>query len=261
MKNLICLLLIALFGNLVAQCANAADWGSLKGRLVFDGTPAKPKAIVAKVDTEFCSQQNLVEETLVVGEKGGLSNVFVYLYVKKGKSVDIHPDLAEPSEKPAVLSNKGCRFEPRALIVRTLQPLEVRNSDEGIGHNTKASFFANPGFNETVTSDRPLNKVFNKTESYPAEVACSIHPWMKAFVLIRDNPYMAVSDAKGNFEIKNIPAGKHQFSFWHEAKGNLRALPVGSTKTDRKGKAKLEIKAEDVLDLGEIKVSAPVLGF
>ena len=260
MKNSISLLLILILGNLVAQCTTAADWGSLKGRFVFDGTPGEPTPIIPKVDTEFCSKQKLVEETLVVGEQGGLSNVFVYIYLKKGKSVDIHPDLAEPSEKPAVLSNKGCRFEPRALIVRTLQPLEVRNSDEGIGHNTKVSFFANPGFNETVTSDKPLNKVFNKTESYPAEVACSIHPWMKSYVLIRDNPYMAVSDAKGNFEIKNIPAGKHEFSFWHEAKGNLRDLPVSGTKTDRKGKAKLEIKGDEVLDLGEIKVSAPVLG-
>ena len=261
MKNFRWALLLLMFGGVSAQRAGAADWGTLKGRLVFDGTPSAAKAINVNKDTEYCSKHKLVEETLVVGEKGGLSNVFVYLYLKRGKSVDVHPDLAKPSEEPVVLENKGCRFEPRALIVRTAQPFEIRNSDEGIGHNTNAqTLLSNPKFNQQVSNDSPIKKVFEKTESYPSEMACNVHPWMKSFVLIRDNPYMAVSDAGGNFEIKNIPSGKHEFIFWHEAKGNMRDLAVGKTKTSRKGRAKLEIKADEPLDLGEIKVAAAVLG-
>jgi len=83
---------------------------------------------------------------------------------------------------------------------------------------------------------------------------------MKSYILIRDNPYMAVSGADGSFEIKNIPAGKHEFIFWQEAVGNLRKLEVGDTKTSRKGRAKLVIPAGKTLDLGAIQVSAKVMG-
>ena len=244
-----------------AVTAGAADWGTLKGKLVFDGKAGKPAAVKVTKDVEFCSEHELVEEKLTVGEEGGLANVFVYLYLKRGKKVDIHPDLAKPSEEPVVLDNKGCRFEPHAVIVRTDQPLEIRNSDAGIGHNTNAQTLrANPKFNEQVTNDSPIVKKFGKAEAYPAEVACNVHPWMKAYLLIRDNPYMAVTDAKGNFEIKNLPAGKHEFVFWHEAKGNIRNLKLGDSKTDRKGRAKITIKAGETLDLGEVKVAGGTLG-
>ncbi len=36
-------------------------------------------------------------------------------------------------------------------------------------------------------------------------------------------------------EIANVPAGKHDFAFWHEAKGNLKDLKVSENKADRKG--------------------------
>jgi len=240
--------------------ASAADWGTLKGRLVVGGDPGKPGAINVNKDVEYCGKHDLVDETIVVGENGGLANVFIYLYVKKGKSVDIHPDLEKPGDT-IVLDNKGCRFEPHALVVRTGQTLEIRNSDPGIGHNTNAqTLMKNPKFNEQVSNDSPLVKVFKKTEARPAEVACNVHPWMKSYVLVRDNPYMVVTGEDGSFEIKNIPAGKHEFAFWHEGAGNLRKLKLGGSVTSRKGRAKLEIPAGETLDLGDVKISAKVLG-
>ena len=245
----------------MAASAIGADWGSLKGRLVFDGDPAKPAAVNVTKDVEYCGKHDLVDETVSVGQDNGLTNAFIYLYVKRGKSVDVHPDLEKVSEEPIVLDNKGCRFEPHALIVRTGATLEIRNSDVGIGHNTNAQgLLQNPKFNEQVSNDSPIIKVFEKTEPIPTEVACNVHPWMKAYLLIRDNPYMTATGEDGSFEIKNLPAGKHEFIFWHESKGNLRDLKVGGKKTSRKGRAKLEIAAGETLDLGDVKVSAKVLG-
>ncbi|TWU23567.1 hypothetical protein [Bythopirellula polymerisocia] len=239
---------------------NAADWGSIKGKFVVDGSVGDPAAINVNKDTEYCGKHDLVDETVVVGDDGGLANVVVYIYTKRGQSLDVHPDFEASASEPVVLDNKGCRFEPHVIAVRTGQPLEVRNDDPGIGHNTNASFVANPGFNEMVTNGAPITKTLQKAEPVPAPVACNVHPWMKAYAVVREDPYMAVSDENGEFEILNVPAGQHEFIFWHEAKGNMKDLKMTGGKTDRKGRAKLKIASGETLDLGEIKIPAKALG-
>ncbi len=54
---------------------------------------------------------------------------------------------------------------------------------------------------------------------------------MNAYVLIRDNPYMAVSAADGSFEIANVSAGKRDLAFWHEGQGE----PEGPEGRQRQG--------------------------
>ena len=84
---------------------------------------------------------------------------------------------------------------------------------------------------------------------------------MKAHLLVRDNPYMAITGDDGSFEIANIPAGEHEFILWHESVGNLKNLDLGANgKADRRGRAKLEIPAGGELDLGEIKVKPSAVG-
>ncbi len=241
------------------SAANAADWGTLKGRFVVEGDLGEAAAVNANKDPEFCGKHNLMDEAIIVGEEGALANVFVYLYLKSSKTVEIHPDLEKVDTEPVLLDNKGCRFEPHALVLRVGQSLEISNSDP-VAHNTNLTPTKNPGFNQIIPNDSPLAKTFEKRESYPSPAACNIHPWMKAYVLIRDNPYMTVTAADGSFEIANLPAGKHEFIFWHESKGNMKNMTFSGGKTSRKGRAKLTIPAGDTLDLGDIKVSPSVLG-
>ena len=241
---------------------SAADWGTIKGRFLYEGKP-KVETIQPTKDPEFCSQHKLTTENIVVSDKGEIQNVFVYLAPARGKTVAIHPDYdaAADAKEPKRLDNKGCRFEPHAMVLWTAHPLEIHNSDAGIGHNTNAQkLVVNPKFNEQVANDPSTIKKFTKSEPIPTEVACNVHPWMKAVVLIRDNPYMAVSGEDGTFEVKNVPAGKQPFAFWHETKGNLRDLKVGKGKADRRGQVELEVPAGETLDLGDITVTPAILG-
>ncbi len=238
--------------------AQAADWGTVKGKFVYKGKVTAEPLTINK-DEAFCNLHTPVDETIVVGDDGSLQNVFVYLYVATGKKADIHPDF-KPSEEPKILTNKGCRFEPHAMVLWTGDKFEVHNDDPGIGHNTNFSPVRNQKFNLTVPNDAPIKKTFDKSDPLPGKVQCNIHPWMTAYVLVRDNPYMAVSGEDGSFAIANVPAGKQEFIFWHEVKGYLRDLPVGKEKADRKGQVEVVVPAGGEIDLGEIVVTPAMLG-
>lgn len=238
--------------------ASAAEWGSLKGKFVVDGSVGDPAAISVTKDQETCGKHDLVDETVVVGEGNALQNAVVFIYSRK--ALEAHPDYGDAkSDEPAVLDNKGCRFDPHVLAVRTDQPLQITSSDP-IGHNTNAAFVANPAFNQMIVTGTPVSLTLTKSEPVPAAVACNIHPWMKGYLVVTQHPYVGISNESGEFEIKNIPVGQHEFVFWHEGKGNLRNLTLEGAKTDRRGRAKLKIAADETLDLGEIKVPASALG-
>jgi hypothetical protein len=91
-------------------------------------------------------------------------------------------------------------------------------------------------------------------ENLPSPVSCSIHPWMRGWLLIKDHPYMGVSDADGKVVIKNLPVGKWTFQFWHERAGNLREVKRnGESVQWTRGRLEVEIKPS-LNDLGEIKL-------
>ena len=82
-------------------------------------------------------------------------------------------------------------------------------------------------------------------------INCVIHPWMRGYLLLRDNPYMAKSDADGRFRIENLPVGEHEFQLWHERAGYLRDVAVGATTADRRGRLTVTIEPAEN-DLGEV---------
>lgn len=78
---------------------------------------------------------------------------------------------------------------------------------------------------------------------------------MQAYVIIQDHPYMAVTDADGRFEIKNIPAGEWTFQFWHEKSGYIRELEIDGKQVEwPRGRATFTISPMPT-DLSELKIS------
>ena len=61
---------------------------------------------------------------------------------------------------------------------------------------------------------------FEKSED-PFYIKCDVHPWMKSWVLVSDNPFFSVTDGNGNFTIDNIPTGTYDVTFWQERLSNL----------------------------------------
>jgi hypothetical protein len=99
---------------------------------------------------------------------------------------------------------------------------------------------------------------FDQKEIVPLPASCSIHPWMLGYVLIRDNPYMAVSDDRGGFEIENLPVGEHTFQVWQEKSGFVQDVVLDGKETKwEKGRFTITIKPGKN-DLGKIEVPLAV---
>jgi plastocyanin len=246
-------------GAKAAGGAKATGWATLKGRFTYDGAPPKPKPINADKDQAVCTKHPLVDESLVVGSDKGLANVVLFV---RDPGVEVHPDLAAAPKEPTVLDNSGCRFEPHIAMVRTGQTLQVKNSDP-VSHNTKADLQNNSAFNDSITPGKALAKQLTEGEAAPMPVSCTMHQWMKGYVLVQPHPYMAVSAKDGTFEIKNVPAGVPlEFQLWHEAAkpgDHSLVLEGAELKTEGKGRFKVTLEPNEVRDLKEIKVPADKL--
>lgn len=233
--------------------ASAADWGTLKGRIVYSGAaPARTKLEITR-DEDVCGAFGLVDETLVVDEKSrGLANVVIWLSSKE--PVPVHPDRQKAADF-VELDNKDCRFVPRIALLRTNQTLRCLNSDP-VAHNVAVYARRNQPFSIVVPQDKPLERSFPREELQPIRVDCSIHAWMRAHVLITEHPYAAVTRKDGSFEIPGIPQGRWDFRFWHETCGYLKSMDTAEGTLElTRGTRTLEIPAGE-LNLGEVVVAA-----
>ncbi|MEX0713037.1 MAG: hypothetical protein WD278_11850 [Pirellulales bacterium] len=241
LRNMLAIVLAA--GALGAGTAHA-QWGNLTGKFVYDGKPPEP----VKLDTTkepMCGKHNLVNESLVVGKNGGLAHVVIYV---RDKKVKVHPDYEATANDTLRFDNKNCRFEPHVMPIRLSQSMELHNSD-AFSHNSNLQPIGDTGINPLISMGGAVTYQFRRAQNVPVPVFCNIHPWMKGWILPRDNPYVAVSAEDGTFEIANLPAGELEFQVWQEKAGYLVAK-----KEWKSGRFKLKIKDGDN-DLGLIKVS------
>jgi hypothetical protein len=216
---------LALVGTTVSPSAEA-QWGTLKGQIILDGNLPELPALVEKgnaaaKDAAVCAAETVPDEKLVVDPASkGIKNVVVYLAKKPAK---VHPDLAKSKESEVKFDQKGCRFLPHVMLVRTDQKVRVL-SEDAVAHNTHSNPIKNKAENFIVSpNDRNgvLLPAMTLVERTPTKVTCDIHSWMAAYWVIIDHPYAAITNDKGEFEIANLPAGPHEFVVWQESCGYL----------------------------------------
>ncbi len=245
--------LLALLMAVVAMPAAAVEWGTLKGKFIYDGKAPPQKPLKVTSDLAVCSQHKPMDESLIVGKTGGLANVIVYLRAPRGAKLPVRPEDQAKAKEPVVLDNNKCRFEPHIALIQASQPIVLKNSDP-TAHNVKADCRKNNAFNLLIPAGKQQDVILPLGETLPVPVSCSIHPWMSGYLVVRDDPFMTISAADGSFVIKNIPAGTHEFQFWQEKSGYLKNVSFSGGKTGPRGRAKITI-GSGVTDLGEIKVS------
>lgn len=247
----------------LAACAQDSAWGHLSGKIVVEGAvPAPDPLQIDTADRNYCvaTGKTFLSRSLVVGKDGGLQDAYVMMYFGRGddKRPAVHPAYDESFKKSVALNNEKCQFEPRSIFLRTGQPLEFQNSD-AIGHNCHVVTMGNEE-NFSLGAGQDLEVKLTESDRVPGIVKCDVHPWMEALILVRDEPYVAITDEEGNFRIENIPAGEWTFQFWHQRPGFLKALERdGKSVVGRRGEITVTIKGDETTELGEMRIAADEL--
>lgn len=201
-------------GAAVENPVDPATAGSISGSVSFTGTPQDPESIDMSQE-QVCLDKHdepPMKRPAIVGEGGGLANVFVH--VTSGLS-----DLQFPTPSdPAVLDQDGCIYHPHVFGVMTGQELAVRNSDDVL-HNVNATPTENRGFNRSQPSaDMEFDVTFVVPEIM-IPVRCDVHGWMEAYIGVTDHPFHAVSGEDGSFSLDGLPPGEYELEAWHEVYG------------------------------------------
>jgi plastocyanin len=148
------------------------------------------------------------------------ANVLVYL-------AEAPPVSSDLSKVKFVMDQRNLEFVPHVLPILVSSAVEFPNNDK-VEHNV-FSLSRTKQFNlGSYKAGESKTVVFDKPGI--VELRCDVHAEMAAYILVLKNPYFALTDEKGHFEIpdssylnriglsgaEHLAAGKYLLKTWHE---------------------------------------------
>jgi len=141
------------------------------------------------------------------------------------------PGTAKPPAQPVTMDQKQMQFIPHVLPVVVGTTVRFLNSDP-TAHNVFSPDLEKYNLG-TWPEGQSKDHAFATCAKFPCVYTqlCRVHPEMEGFVVVLPNPYFAVSDKEGHFEIKGVPAGQYKIAVWHpKLKGQPQAVTVEAGK-------------------------------
>ena len=205
--------------SLSAPAVTATADGKVRGRVILKGTPPADKPIGAVKTDANCGKVahgNAMTRNYVVGAEGGLR----YTLARIVKA----PAGAGKAADSVLVDQAGCMYEPYISAMLVGKTIKFQNSDPFM-HNINATpkVSGNKPFNISQASQGQVNdKVFDVPE-LAIRFVCNVHPWMIAFVNVLENPFFAITNDKGEFELpEGLPPGKYELEVIHQKAGTAK---------------------------------------
>lgn len=163
--------------------------------------------------------------TGTVTATGLRSNADAVVWVEKA------PGTFKPPAKPVEMDQIRMEFDPHVLPVVLGTTVRYLNSDP-TPHNVFSPDYEKYNLG-TWPKGQSKDHTFSTCAKFPCPYTqlCRVHPEMEGFVVVLPNPYFAVSDKAGHFEIKGVPPGQYTVAVWHEKlKGKPQPVTVEAGK-------------------------------
>lgn len=199
------------------------DGGSIAGTVSAGSHQTEIKTFTISKDPQICGTGTR-DVPFVRVNNGKLQDAVVFLYkVKKGKAF---PD----GLKTLTIEQKGCEFHPFLGVMENKGELSVLNSD-GTLHNIHTYEQIGKARRTVLNVSQPnkgdlVTKKIKLRKGDGMKVECDAHDFMHAFIFVAKNPYFAVVDENGHYQIDGIPAGKYKVKVWHGQLGEIDAGEV-----------------------------------
>ena len=140
-------------------------------------------------------------------------------------SISEAPGNYSPPSAGVMMDQKDKQFIPHVLAILKGSKVKFNNSDPFF-HNVFSSSRIKM-FNVSQEKKGDVSELtFDKTGLIP--IRCHIHANMKAYIVVLPNPYFAVSNAKGQVQIGDVPAGTYTLKIWSD-KGSSTTQSVTVT--------------------------------
>lgn len=219
---------LTLAGGIVALVAagwwpgvDAASGAAIRGTVLNGGPPPDRKQIAINIDQYVCGKSRESDELIVAPNRGIRWAVVSLANPPGGARAD--------ASKPVQVDQQQCVYIPRVVVVPVGGTVEFLNSDRLL-HNLHSLSSENPSFNRTQPKGRTIPMVFKKPEI--VRIDCDLHAWMRAWVVVAEHPFYAVTGPQGEFVLDNVPPGKYTLKVWQETLGTVtRDVTVGEQDT------------------------------
>lgn len=213
--------------------------GSLTGRATFAGDKLSPRIfqLINMPNIEFCSRMsdgkgNRLVRDFKASASGGLKDTVITISgIKKGKPFP----MGMYSFKVRL-----CHAKDYVIGIRNGVNFIIENKDP-IKHEIATYEINGPSVFQTsnksvLPNSSQVRSTFSRSTTRKFLIRCNLHPFLQTQALIVDNPYFAVTDAKGRFTIQDIPPGTYEVAAWHPyipvQKGTITIKPGQETMLD-----------------------------
>jgi plastocyanin len=216
-----------------ARTPSASAVASPPSATAAEGTPAAPASSTGSDDTLFANAPgDAIVGQVVDGAGKPVQDAVAYVTTGLSPTATF-----APPAKPLVIDQRDKTFLPGLLAVQVGTTVEFRNSDPVL-HNVYSRSAAKTFDLGTYSSKDTKSTTFDKPGRI--DVFCAIHTNMHTIVYVLPHPYFSVTDTRGRFEIRGVPAGAYGVRIWSDARGDVESK--ASVADDRAAVVRVRLK-------------------